>query len=66
MSPIFRLIDGVEMETTSYSNLENGRKVVYKNTFPTRRGADIAEYAMLCLSVLSQNPEQRELMSSNW
>jgi len=54
------------METSSFSTLEQGKKVVYTTTAPTRRGADIAEYGMLCLSVLSQNPEQRELMSSTW
>ena len=57
-------LDNIEMETTKFSTLKDGVKVNHVTVIPTQRGCDIAEYAMRCLSLLSQNPEQRELMAS--
>ena len=57
-------LDNIEMETSTFTTLKDGVKVTHVTTVPTQRGSDIAEYAMRCLSLLSQNPEQRELMAS--
>ena len=57
-------LDNIEMETTKFSSIKDGIKVNHVTITPTQRGCDIAEYAMRCISLLSQNPEQRELMSS--
>ena len=52
------------METTKFSSIKDGVKVNHVTITPTQKGCDIAEYAMRCISLLSQNPEQRELMAS--
>ena len=46
-----------------FKALENGRKVIHSYTNPSQRGVDSSEYSLLCIGLLGQNPEQRELLA---
>lgn len=62
---LLRCIDGIEVETFTSTMMKDGVKVTHIQKTPTQRGVDIAEYALLCLGLLAQNPEQRELLAAN-
>lgn len=63
---LLKLLDGIEMETQSFTTRgEDGKKIHHKSTFPTQRGIDLAQLAMECLSLLSQEQDYRERMSQS-